>query len=108
MNTKPVLYLSGPMTGIENKNYIEFTYWTSKLRRAGYIVVNPWELDNAHPTPTWEDSLRRDIIAMMTCDGVATLNGWKKSRGANLEVGIAQGLGWPVQSVRQWLKKEKE
>ena len=40
---------------------------------------------------------------LMKCDGVATLPGWKKSRGAKLEVYIAKALKWPVHSVAYYL-----
>jgi hypothetical protein len=99
------LYLSGPMTGIKDKNKNAFQNGTMQLRAKGYKVINPWELDMAIPQPSWAECLRRDIVALMRCNGVATLPGWKKSRGANLEVYIAQSLGWPVHSVSYWRNK---
>ena len=36
------------------------------------------------------------------CDSVATLHGWEKSRGATLEVHVAQALGMQVESVEWW------
>ncbi len=97
-----VLYLSGPMTGIPEKNYWAFRDNTCRLREAGYGVVNPWELGQSNKM-TWEQFLRRDITEMMLrCSGVATLPGWKKSKGARLEVYIAKALGWPVHTVKYW------
>jgi hypothetical protein len=100
MKTK--LYLSGPMTGIVDKNYDSFRQAVLALRSLGYIVVNPWELDVTDVRDTWAECLRRDIRALMDCDGVATLPGWKKSKGACLEVHIAKSLGWPVHNVAYW------
>ena len=104
--SRPIrLYLSGPMTGIPDKNYIRFMDGAQILHIAGYEVVNPWELDLDKPENTWEECLRRDIKEEMTCQGVATLPGWKKSRGACLEVYIAKALKWPVHSVKYWEKR---
>lgn len=107
MVTKPpVLYLSGPMTNIPGKNYWQFRSNSVLLRTAGYSVVNPWELDEEDRRATWEECLRRDIIEMMQkCSGIATLRGWKKSRGACLEVEIAKRLGWPIHTVSYWRNK---
>lgn len=94
------LYVSGPMTGIKDKNFTSFHRATRLLRSVGYRVVNPAELDVNTPRQTWEECLRRDIKALMKCGGIATLPGWRKSRGARLEIYIAKALGWPVHSVR--------
>ena len=100
------LYISGPMTGIKNKNYEAFATATIELRTAGYDITNPWQLDKNEPEVTWEDCLRRDIKEMMLqCNGVATLPRWKKSKGAQLEVYIAKALKWPVHTVTYWRKK---
>jgi len=97
------LYLSGGMTGIPEKNYWAFRDNTALLREAGYSVVNPWELDEQDRRATWEECLRRDIVEMMQrCDAIAVLPGWKKSKGAKLEVEIAKRLGWPVHTVKYW------
>jgi hypothetical protein len=60
-------------------------------------VVNPAELDEADSSPKeWGDYLRRDVKAMMDCDGIALLPGWEGSRGARLEAHIAHALGFEV------------
>lgn len=89
------LYLAGPMTGIENLNFPLFTSEAARLRALGYTVVNPAEI-NADPKADWLACMRADIKQLVDCDGVATLPGWVKSRGASIEVGIAYGLGLPV------------
>ena len=100
------LYLSGPMSGIPNKNYTQFNWAAWLLRQAGYETINPWELDWADLTSTsWEEFLRRDIAALMKCDGVATLPNWKQSKGARLEVYIAKALKYPVHPVSYWRKQ---
>ncbi len=101
------LYLSGPMTGMKDKNFPAFMQGAKKLRDRKHFVVNPAELDIGEPETTWAKCLQRDIRELMKCNGVATLPGWKKSRGANLEVYIAKALGWPVHPVAYWLKRRK-
>ena len=93
------------MTGYVNKNFAAFNQAAKELRRKGYMIINPAELDMKHPRPTWAQCLSRDIVAEMRCNGVATLPGYKHSRGALLEVYIADALNWPVHSVAYWRKR---
>lgn len=88
------IYLSGPMSGIKDFNFPAFHQAAASLRKSGYEVVNPAELDEADPhVMSWEKYLRRDIAHLITCDGIALLTGWEKSRGAKLEKHIADQLG---------------
>ncbi|TCV51354.1 DUF4406 domain-containing protein [Pseudomonas sp. 460] len=89
-----LIYLSGPMTGLPDLNFPAFHAMAARLRAAGYAVINPAELE--HPTKEWSDCLRRDIVALMECHTVATLPGWEHSKGARLEVLIADRLGMSV------------
>lgn len=98
--------MSGPMTGYPNKNFAAFNKAATLLRKKGYRIINPAELDMKHPKPTWAQCLSRDIVAEMRCNGIATLPNWRRSRGAVLEVYIADALNWPVHSVSYWLKEK--
>ncbi len=100
------LYISGPMTGKKNKNFSSFIRATKTLRKAGYKVTSPHELESKDIQCTWVNCMRRDIKAQMECDGVATLAGWKKSNGAMVEVTLAKGLGWEVHSVEYWIRRK--
>lgn len=104
------LYVSGPMTGMPDLNFPAFHEAAAALRAAGYTVTNPAELDaqDAGKTLTWEQYMRRDIVALMACDGVALLPGWTESRGANLETEIAGRLGMKLWGVDGWLRKAQE
>jgi Domain of unknown function (DUF4406) len=101
------VYVSGPMTGIKDKNYPAFMKAAVNLRRKGIRVVNPAELDIGEPRDTWEECLRRDIKELMRCNAVATLRNWKHSKGALLEVYIAKALKWPVHPLEFYLKRSK-
>lgn len=107
---RPRWYLAGPMSGIENLNFPAFHAEAARLRALGYEVVNPAEINGgdgeiaacAAMTPEqyqahWRNCMRRDIAALLECDGVALLPGWHKSKGASLEVHIATQFDMPVQ-----------
>lgn len=100
------LYLSGPMTGIEHLNYPAFRAAAESLRAAGYQVTNPAEKDVPIESP-WIVHMRADIKAMMECDGLAILQGWESSKGANVEITLAHGLGMPVHGLVAWLALAK-
>jgi len=88
------IYLSGPMTGLPALNFPAFAEMTANLRANGHTVTNPAELNP--DGGSWNDCMRRDIAALMKCDTVATLPGWEHSKGARLEVLIAERLGMTV------------
>ena len=89
------LYLAGPMTGLPGLNFPAFHRAAEKLRQAGHEVINPAELNPDQSIP-WEHAMRKDIAALVTCDSIALLPGWGKSRGATLEHHIAERLGMKV------------
>lgn len=88
------IYLSGPMSGLPDDNFPAFFAQASQLRAAGYDVVNPAEIDNAGKS--WEYCLRTDLREMCSCDTIALMPGWEKSKGANLELHVAHRLGMGV------------
>lgn len=97
------LYLSGPITGHTDWRQT-FDAAAAALRAAGYEVTSPSDQDPASDDAlTWEQHLRRDIKALMDCDGVALLGGWGGSRGARLEAAVARGLRMPSRYVDWWL-----
>lgn len=67
--------------------------WAARLRKDGYEVVSPAEIQEAE---SWELCLRADLREMCTCDAIALMPGWEGSRGANLELHVAHRLGMRV------------
>lgn len=100
------LYVSGPMTGLPDLNYPAFNQAAADLRAAGYEVTNPVDKDVPDTEP-WLVHMRADIKMMMDCDGLAILTGWQASKGANLEIQLAHGLGLPVHGLVAWLALAK-
>jgi hypothetical protein len=111
------VYVAGPMTHIPQFNFPAFDSMAAALRRAGFRVVSPAELDNeadrkaAMASPdgsaldygngvkaTWGDFLARDVKlladgdAIGPIDGIVVLPGWQKSRGARLETFVGRML----------------
>jgi len=100
---KKRLYLCGPITGINGWNKDAFDDAESALRSAGFNVFNP--LKNGIPRDApWEQHMRTDIAAMMTCDALAVLPGANYSRGAKIEIDLAIQLKiQPVRALEYWL-----
>ena len=100
------LYISGPMTGLPEFNYPAFRAAANDLTRVGYDVLNPVDAEEHNPTPgepqSWDWYMRHALRMVLDAEGVATLPGWTKSRGAALEVHIACALNLPVESVEFW------
>lgn len=92
MKQRVAVYVSGPMTGKPDLNFPAFHKAAASLRASGYEVVNPAEL-NPDPNASWEQCMRVDIAALMSCTAIAMLPGWEHSRGAKLERQIADALG---------------
>lgn len=108
------VYLAGPMSYVPSFNIPVFDAAADDLRKRGFFVVSPAELDDPEtvarclaspdgvPTPadeTWGDSLARDvkIIADDGIEAVYVLPGWQDSPGALLETFVASSLlGLPV------------
>lgn len=91
------IYLSGPMSGIENHNFPAFNAEAARLRALGYSVINPAEV-NPDTSMSWHECLRVDIKLLCDCDMLALLPGWEHSNGAHLELHIAHRLGMYITS----------
>lgn len=96
------VYVSGPMTGLPEFNFPAFEQAAESLRAAGYEVVSPREL-NPDSGQEWSLYLKRDIVALIECDGIVTLDNWHLSKGARLEVHIALELGLKLMSLERAL-----
>lgn len=99
-----VFYVAGPMTGIAEHNYPAFERAANILRRAGYEVASPHEVtplttaEHAKLTQPYGFYIKRDIFHMIDrgCGALVLLPGWPASKGATLELQIAQVLEWPI------------
>jgi hypothetical protein len=97
---KVILYLIGPMTGVKNFNRPSFNYWARRLRKAGYCVINPAELPAGW---TWKKYMARAKRDLSKADGIAFLDGWMDSAGAQMEAKWAAARAMAPMGVRDWL-----
>lgn len=95
---KQKIYLSGPMTGYPDYNRPAFfaaEQALSTLLDAEFI--NPARLDSqAKPEWQWEDYMRAALRGMLGACTIYMLNGWENSRGAKIELELANELGMTV------------
>lgn len=80
-NAMPLVYISGPMTGLPDLNRPAFGRAAAKLRALGLRPVNPANMPEIAGW-THEQYMRRDLPILGQCDGMVLLPGWQKSRGA--------------------------
>ncbi|HEX7866576.1 MAG TPA: DUF4406 domain-containing protein [Variovorax sp.] len=92
---KSRVYLAGPMSGLPESNYPAFNAAAARLRALGYHVENPAE-NPAPPCGSWLGYMRLALAQLVTCDHVALLPGWERSKGAGIEWRLACDLGLPV------------
>lgn len=97
------VYLSGPMTGLPDFNFPAFNVEAERLRALGYDVVNPVDINPDTTTP-YNECLRNDLKALLTCDTIAMLDGWMNSNGAHLEMHIAHRVGIAVVEAKTILE----
>jgi hypothetical protein len=86
------MYLSGPMTGIENYNHEFFNRVAAEFRMAGFEVCSPSEFFDGDRTRERKEYMREAVKYLLEADTVILLPGWDKSQGARLEAAIAQEL----------------
>jgi hypothetical protein len=115
-----VIYVAGPMRGYPNWNYHAFDSQTEALRKQGWQVVNPAEMDrefkekyfdkhkisepntfdpmvNYHDQEFLRDVLSRDLEAIAkNCTAIYMMKGWEHSLGARAEWALAKALGLDI------------
>ena len=98
------VYIAGLITGLPDLNRPAFTAAQRALERAGHHPVNPHRTYGQPPgSMPWEWYMRRALALLLTCDGVALLDGWQESRGAGVERELAATLGMRVAPLDWWV-----
>lgn len=94
----PAVYISGPMSGLPDFNYPRFHAEAARLRALGWQVINPAENPEQ---PDWHAYMRLSVAQVAQSTMVATLPGWTGSKGARIEVELAERLGLPIVSAEE-------
>lgn len=98
------IYIAGPMRGHPCYNFEEFFVMANRLKKAGYEVINPAEVDTNRMFDGWQytedkyaEVLAHDIQILSTeCFAIMLLNGWSKSPGARVEATYAKAIGLAI------------
>ena len=99
MERSMILYLRGPITGVDNYQEI-FRTARGRLAAMGYKVINPAEMIGVlHEGASYEDFLDIDLALLAKADVLVQLPDWESSRGANRELGFALGTDKIVVSL---------
>jgi hypothetical protein len=118
-----IVYLSGPITGMRDRNRRNFNKAQKKIEETltgqkPPQIINPNKLAEIvefqfsgknrnlyHVVkPQWSDYMRYCIENLVHASSVYFLKGWQKSKGAVLERHIAETLGIPcVETVEELL-----
>lgn len=102
--TQAMVYIAGPMRGLQNFNYPAFAEAERELKKLGYKVINPATMGDKYGTPEeinadsglLERLMREELRAVATCDAIYLLRGWEKSVGARKELALALQLDLQV------------
>ena len=95
------VYIAGPMSGLPEFNYPAFHAAAEALAKRGFVELSPTQNDT---TLSWDFYLRRSIRMVTEADAVCLLPGWYQSKGARLEVSLAEALGLDIRPLDEWLK----
>lgn len=90
INGRGQVYISGPMTGIEDINREAFFAAEEKLKAMGYHVTNPARAPKLY---VWANYMIFDLLQLMECTHICYLPGWENSTGAQIERKFAEKLG---------------
>lgn len=101
---KPKMYLSLPMTGIENLNLPLEKEAFFVARKMGYWVYSPSHLATAverimaehDEEPLYQHYLGYDLWSLSRCDAMLLCPGWENSKGCKTEVRFAVENNIPV------------
>lgn len=102
---KKRVYLSGPMSGIPEKNKAEFCKAQAHYMSEGFFVINPHEIGETMyfvmtrthgKEPIERYYIAEDLQYLGHCDMMVLLPGWENSKGCNIEIAFATQYDIPI------------
>ena len=100
------LYISGPVAGMEGRNAEDFKKAEKLLKNAGFDVSNPTKMIGSKIKRG--EIVRCCLGELLRCQGVALLPGWRRSKGACLEVAVATACGMDAMAAEAWAERGEE
>ncbi len=95
---KKRVYISGPISGLSRRRYMaRFALAEEYLKRQGFQVCNPTRLAPCrwlwlYRLMGYRLTLLYDLWHLMRCSHIYLMDGWKDSRGAQIEWSVAYRL----------------
>lgn len=90
------IYISLPITDHDIEEVeASWIYASGVIQAKGHTPVSPLDLDHRDPE-FYEAVIGTDITALLLCDAVLFMDGWKSSRGCRLEYAAAEIYGKQV------------
>jgi len=101
-----IVYLSGPMAGVEDYP-ITFGYYARELkeRHPDWAILNP--AAGIDPDTPDRAAFNIDMAMLGQADAICLLPGWEGSRGCNVERDYAMRLGLEIINIK-WLPGEED
>lgn len=108
------LYIAGPMTGRDAYNHRAFMAAAERLRNMGHEPVTPFQANSEvwrrhhdrdfdpyadtcdYGGPLLREMFAADVALLLSADGIALLDGWRDSKGAQMELRLAEMFGLDV------------
>lgn len=100
------VFLSGPMSGIEDYNRPAFNEAAAQIRALGLTVFNPAEIDGGDTSQPRAYYMRRCLRELLEhSDALVSLPRWSGSKGAHLERHVAMEIGLPCYNLAAFLRE---
>jgi len=88
------IYIAGKVTGEDyDQTYEKFCRIEKMLQGLGHEAVNPMKLVSKHLN-NWGEEMKICIANLMECNAIYLIPDWAESKGAKLEYGLANTLGY--------------